>query len=93
MTIKIVPTITLNDGKMLPAIGFGTYNLNGAAGVETIVSAICNGYRLIDSAFNYENEGALGAALREAGAPRAELRVCWFPRRTEPVRQIISIEN
>nr|WP_313014785.1 aldo/keto reductase [Brucella intermedia] len=75
MTIKIVPTITLNDGKMLPAIGFGTYNLNGAAGVETIVSAICNGYRLIDSAFNYENEGALGAALREAGAPRAELRV------------------
>lgn len=75
MTVRTVPSITLNDGKALPAIGFGTYTLNGAAGVEVIVSAIRNGYRLIDSAFNYENEGAVGAAIRKAGVPRSDLRV------------------
>lgn len=75
MTATNVPSITLNDGRTLPAIGFGTYSLNGSAGVVAIVSAIRNGYRLLDSAFNYENEGAVGRAVREAGLPREELRV------------------
>lgn len=50
----------LLDGYKLPRVGVGTYTLNGAAGVRTIEQAIVNGYRLIDSAFNYENEGAVG---------------------------------
>ncbi|MCK0197133.1 aldo/keto reductase [Ancylobacter sp. 6x-1] len=70
-----IPSYTLNDGTTLPAIGFGTYKLNGAAGVEGIVRAIGNGYRLLDSAFNYENEGAVGAAVRSSGVPREALRV------------------
>jgi diketogulonate reductase-like aldo/keto reductase len=70
-----VTTIALNDDVTLPAIGFGTYKLNGAAGVAGMAGAIKAGYRLLDSAFNYENEGALGEAIRQAGVPRAELRV------------------
>lgn len=70
-----VPGVTLNDGVGLPAIGFGTYRLNGADGVEAMAMAIETGYRLLDSAFNYENEGALGASIRRAGVPREALRV------------------
>ncbi|PTR08364.1 diketogulonate reductase-like aldo/keto reductase [Nitrosospira sp. Nsp5] len=75
MTNVSIPDITLNDGTTLPAIGFGTYRLNGSAGVASIVSGIKTGYRLLDSAFNYENEGAVGEAIRRAGVPREELRV------------------
>ncbi|MFD2616060.1 aldo/keto reductase [Terrilactibacillus laevilacticus] len=73
--MNAIPEITLNDGLTLPAIGFGTYKLNGAAGVNTIVSAIDVGYRLLDSAFNYENEGALGEAVRRSSVPREQLRI------------------
>ena len=70
-----VPWITLNDDTTLPAVGFGTYTLNGNEGVATIVRALCSGYRLIDTAFNYENEGAVGHAVARAGIPRDQLRV------------------
>ncbi|MDN5707249.1 MAG: aldo/keto reductase [Corynebacterium casei] len=59
----------------LPSIGFGTVHLDGAAGVEAMTSAIKTGYRLIDTAYNYENEGAVGVALRKSGVPRDELIV------------------
>jgi diketogulonate reductase-like aldo/keto reductase len=70
-----IPSIALNDGKTIPAIGFGTYPLKGSSGVDSIVSAIEVGYRLLDSAFNYENEGTLGEAVRRAGVSRDELRI------------------
>lgn len=70
-----IPTHTLNDGSTLPAIGFGTYPLKGAAGVTVIRSAIESGYRLIDTAVNYENEREVGEAIRSSGVPREELRV------------------
>lgn len=71
-----MPFLTLNDGSDIPAVGFGTYKLNGQAGVEAMVSAIAAGYRLLDSAFNYENEGAVGEAVRRSGLNREELRIC-----------------
>jgi Aldo/keto reductases, related to diketogulonate reductase len=70
-----IPEITLNDGLTLPAVGFGTYKLNGTAGVNTILSAIDTGYRLLDTAFNYENEGAVGEAVRRSSVPREQLRI------------------
>lgn len=75
MTHGFIPSVTLNDGIQLPALGFGTYKLNGSSGPQGMAAAIACGYRLLDSAFNYENEGALGAAIRKAGVPREELRV------------------
>ncbi|GIN40794.1 aldo/keto reductase [Bacillus sp. Gen3] len=70
---KSIPEITLNDGLVLPAIGFGTYKLNGNEGANAIKSAIDVGYRLIDSAYNYENEGTVGEAVRRSSVPRQEL--------------------
>ena len=71
----MIPSYTLNDGHSLPALGLGTYPLGGPSGVEAIVSALRQGYRLIDSAVNYENEGAVGEAVRKAGVPRDEILV------------------
>ncbi|HAM45591.1 MAG TPA: 2,5-diketo-D-gluconic acid reductase [Propionibacteriaceae bacterium] len=71
----MIPCHRLNDGYDLPAIGFGTYPLRGEAGVDAIVSALQAGYRLIDSAVNYENEGAVGEAIRRSGVPREEITI------------------
>ncbi|MEA4895026.1 MAG: aldo/keto reductase [Oscillospiraceae bacterium] len=70
---NLVSEHTLNDGLKLPSIGLGTYRLNGSEGVESIKAAVSIGYRLIDTAFNYENEGAVGAAVRACSVPRNEL--------------------
>ncbi|RYG55837.1 MAG: aldo/keto reductase [Alphaproteobacteria bacterium] len=66
---------TLNDGTTLPKIGLGTYSLWGHAGVEAMAAALDEGYRLLDSAVNYENEGAVGKAIRSSGVPREDIRV------------------
>ncbi|SDI46703.1 aldo/keto reductase [Natribacillus halophilus] len=68
-----IPEITLNDGISLPAIGFGTYLLDGNMGVNAINSAMNAGYRLLDSAYNYENEGTVGEAIRRSSIPREEV--------------------
>ncbi|MFW0796820.1 aldo/keto reductase [Gordonia sp. CPCC 205515] len=66
---------TAHDGFTLPAIGFGTYKCNGADGVDVISRALDTGYRLIDSAFNYENEGTVGRAVRASSVPRDQVIV------------------
>jgi 2,5-diketo-D-gluconate reductase A len=68
-------TYQLSDGTTLPAIGFGTYPLKGEDGVAAMVSALEAGYRLLDSAVNYENETEVGEALRQSGLPREEVAV------------------
>lgn len=74
-----IPTLTLNDGHDIPALGFGTYPLKGDDGYRAIRAALDNGYRLIDSAVNYENEEEVGRAIRdflkESGTPRDEVTV------------------
>ena len=70
-----VPTYTLNDGTTLPAIGFGTYPLTGDDGIAAIESALEVGYRLLDTAVNYENEAEVGEALRRSGLPRDQVQV------------------
>lgn len=70
-----LPPHTLVDGTTLPAVGFGTYPLRGAEGVDAVVAALESGYRLIDTAVNYENETEVGEALRRSGVPREEVVV------------------
>jgi diketogulonate reductase-like aldo/keto reductase len=72
---KIIPEIILNDGLTLPVIGLGTYTLKGNAGANAVQSAIDLGYRLIDAAYNYENEGTIGEALKRSSVPREQLRI------------------
>ena len=68
-----IPTIKLHDGYEIPAIGLGTVYLRGEPGVDAITSAIRNGYRLIDSAIRYDNEGTVGEAIRQSGISREQL--------------------
>jgi diketogulonate reductase-like aldo/keto reductase len=70
-----VPVRTLNDGTTIPAIGFGTYPLRGADAVRGVAGALAAGYRLIDTAVNYDNEAEVGEAVRHAGVPRDEIVV------------------
>ncbi|CCI81466.1 aldo/keto reductase [Lactobacillus hominis] len=65
----------LNDGYRIPKIGFGTYKLNGSDGVFTIQNALKNGYRLLDSAVNYENEGCVGRAIKNSSIAREDIFV------------------
>ncbi len=59
----------------VPMLGFGTYTLNGNQGAQRIHHAIDAGYRLIDSAYNYENEGTVGEAVRRSSVPREQLLI------------------
>lgn len=61
-----VPVFELNDGREMPAVGFGTYKLTGDQAVSATRSAIDAGYRHIDTAVLYGNEAEVGAAVREA---------------------------
>lgn len=74
-----IPAYSLNDGYSIPAVGFGTYPLKGAEGRDAIHLALDNGYRLLDTATNYENEGVVGRALRdflaESGVSRDDVTV------------------
>ena len=70
-----IPTVTLNDGSPFPQLGLGTYNLRGDDGIAAIVAAIESGYRLLDTAVNYENEREVGEAMRRSGLDRDELIV------------------
>ncbi len=70
-----LPLIDLNDGTTLPAIGFGTYPLRGEDGTAAMVGALEAGYRMLDTAVNYENETEVGQALRRSGLPREDVVV------------------
>ena len=86
-----IPTVRLNDGTAFPELGFGTYQLRGEEGTAAIVSAIHAGYRLLDSAVNYENEREVGAAMRESGVDRDELIVTTkVPGRDHGYRETIA---
>ncbi|GAA5088740.1 aldo/keto reductase [Microbacterium yannicii] len=73
--MNAIPTVILNDGAWFPELGLGTYNLRGEEGIEAIVAAIEFGYRLIDTAVNYENEREVGEAVRRSGVDRDKLLV------------------
>ncbi|WEG09589.1 aldo/keto reductase [Microbacterium horticulturae] len=70
-----IPTVTLNDGTWFPELGFGTYNLTGDEGVDATAGAIAAGYRLLDTAVNYENEAVIGEAVRRSNVDRDDLLV------------------
>jgi diketogulonate reductase-like aldo/keto reductase len=60
---------------IMPALGLGTYGLRGIAGAAAIETALDEGYRMLDTAVNYDNEGAIGAAIRAADEPREDIFV------------------
>ena len=65
----------LADGFKIPKVGFGTVGLKGNNGARRIEMALNNGFRLLDSAFNYENEGTVGRAVKNSSVPRDQITV------------------
>lgn len=66
-------SILLNNQVSMPRIGYGVFRMQDAAECEEAVAqAIQAGYRLIDTAAAYENEEAVGRAIRRCGVPREE---------------------
>src|SRR5437867_1216949 len=67
------PSIQLNNGVELPAIGFGVFQTAPDATVDAVETAIKTGYRLIDTAAAYLNERQVGEAITRGGLDRSEL--------------------
>jgi len=65
--------IKLNDGNIIPPIGFGTYKATEQEGIESVKQALENGYRLLDGAARYENEEAVGKGIKESGVSREDV--------------------
>ena len=75
MTTSAIPTLTLNNGVTMPALGFGVFQTPPEETVAAVRVALEVGYRHIDTAAAYGNEREVGQALRESGLPRDEVFV------------------
>ena len=74
--LSIDTTVKLNNGIEMPIFGLGTYQTRpGKETKDAVLSALEIGYRLIDTAAMYENEKAVGEAVRESGIPRDQIFV------------------
>jgi len=68
-------TVTLTAGSEMPLLGFGTWQIKGDDAVRATAAALEAGYRHLDTATVYGNEGEVGRALAESGVPRGEVFV------------------
>ena len=64
---------TLNNGVKMPMAGIGTFLLTPDEAEASCISALQNGYCLIDTANAYVNEKAVGRAMKKSGRPREEI--------------------
>lgn len=67
--------VRLNNGVMMPAIGFGVYQIPAADTERTVSEALETGYRMIDTAASYFNEEQVGNAIRHSALKREEVFV------------------
>lgn len=69
-------TFTLNDGVVIPSVGFGVFMIPvGDETCNAVRTALSLGYRHIDTAAAYFNEADVGRAIRDSGIPREEIFV------------------
>lgn len=70
-----VPALPLPGGGWIPQIGFGVFQIPAALTQEAVEAALEVGYRHLDTAAAYNNERAVGAAVRASGLPREQVFV------------------
>ncbi len=68
-----VPTITMNNGRTIPQLGFGVFQITPEETTQATRTALQVGYRHIDTAEMYQNEAEVGAAVRASGLNRADI--------------------
>ena len=85
-------TVQLNSGAVIPQIGLGTWRSTGEKdGCNAVLAALKAGYRHIDTAAIYLNEGQVGKAIRDSGVPREEIFVTtklWCTQQQEPEKAL-----
>ena len=72
---RAMKEVRLNNGVMMPAIGFGVYQIPAADTERTVSEALETGYRMIDTAASYFNEEQVGNAIRHSALKREEVFV------------------
>ena len=65
--------IPLSNGTSIPCLGFGTWKTPADDAARSVAEALLVGYRHIDTATAYGNEGGVGRAIAESGIPREEI--------------------
>ncbi|KAJ1975940.1 hypothetical protein H4R33_006553 [Dimargaris cristalligena] len=76
MALSAAATRVLSNGRHIPVVGFGVYELPDSLTTTNLVkSALQAGYRHIDTAADYGNELETGRGIRESGIPREEIFV------------------
>jgi 2,5-diketo-D-gluconate reductase A len=68
-----IPVIELNDGNVIPQLGFGVFQIPPEETAEAVSTALEIGYRHIDTAEMYRNERGVGEAVRASGVDRSEV--------------------
>jgi 2,5-diketo-D-gluconate reductase A len=66
-------TLTLNNGLVMPALGFGVFQSPPEETAAAVDAALRTGYRHIDTAAAYQNEREVGEGIRRSGLDRAEV--------------------
>lgn len=67
-------TVTLNNGVKMPILGLGVFQVNNLDECEqSVLTALETGYRLVDTAQSYQNETAVGNAIKKSGIDRKDL--------------------
>ncbi len=70
-----IPTLTLNDGRTIPQLGYGVFKVPPADTERAVSEALEIGYRHIDTAAIYGNEEGVGAAIAKSGVARGDLYI------------------
>lgn len=68
-----IPSVTMNDGRTIPQIGLGVWQVPDDVATEACLTALECGYRHIDTAALYYNEEGVGRAIAASGMPRSDL--------------------
>lgn len=74
-TAASVPTLKLNDGRELPQLGLGVWQVADEIAAATVRTALERGYRHVDTAAIYGNERGVGDGIRASGVPRDDVWV------------------
>ncbi|CCH58443.1 hypothetical protein TBLA_0A06510 [Henningerozyma blattae CBS 6284] len=85
--------VTLNNGEKIPSVGLGTWKSQENDGYNSVIYALKAGYRHIDTAAIYRNEGEVGRAIKDSGVPRDQIFITtklWCTEFQNPKRALES---
>ena len=71
--MSAVPAIPFHDGRSVPQLGYGVWQVEDEVAADVVVQAVAAGYRHIDTAAGYQNEGGVGRAVTDSGVAREDL--------------------